>query len=282
MSKISYLFRSIAQLPKASASLCPNCGSHSRRELDSKYFITRLCRCNDCQLMFRSPTDSQDFNRFFYNFKYKQGMTTECPPKSEIETLKTSNFAGSERDFAGYVDFLDRHCVPKGMRLFDFGCSWGYGSFQFARAGYDVYSHEIGVDRRTYAIENLGIRHLDDPYAIIEGHPLFNSFDCFFSSHVLEHVPAPSKVIDLAWQCLKPGGAFVAFTPNGNDAFRRHDPQGWRNMWGGVHPNYLDDVFYDHQFARSRRLYDSRDGGEVNTQYELGFVAFKDANKGGF
>src|SRR5262249_24072935 len=148
--------------------------------------------------------------------------------------------------------------------------------------GYDVHSYEIALDRRTYAIEKLGISHIDQPFAIGEGHPLHQTFDCFFTAHVLEHVPAPSKVIDLAWRCLKDGGAFVAFTPNGNDAFRTFNPQSWRRMWGGVHPNYLDDVFYEQHFQRSRRRYGARDGSDVNKQYELGFIAFKDAGNGGF
>ncbi len=205
-----------------------------------------------------------------------------CPSADEIARLKAANFAGTERDFASYIDFLKRHGMAPGARLFDFGCSWGYGSYQFSQAGYDVHSYEIALDRRTYAIEKLGIRHVDEPFAIADGHPLQGSFDCFFSAHVLEHVPSPSKVIELAWRCLKDGGAFVAFTPNGCDAFRQYDTQGWRNMWGGVHPNFLDDRFYDRHFSRSRRLYGSRDGSDVHKQYELGFVAWKDASMGSF
>lgn len=282
MSKLSYLLRSTARYPVPSASLCPNCGSSEGKVLDRKYVVTTLMRCSACKLMFRTPTDSEEFNRVFYNFHYQQGTAMICPPSHEIAALKASNFAGTERDFAGYVGFLERHGVKPPARVFDFGCSWGYGSYQFSRAGYDTYSYEIGLDRRTYAIQQLAIRHIDEPFSITNGHPLFESFDCFFSAHVLEHVPAPSKVFDLAWQCLKPGGAFVAFTPNGNDGFRRNHPGGWRNMWGGVHPNYLDDEFYNRHFSRSRRLFASRDGSDLNAQYELGFVAFKDAAHGGF
>ncbi len=282
MGKFSYLLRSAARYPLASGARCPNCGSDHGEVVDRKFVVTTLKRCDDCKLMFRTPTDSEEFNRVFYNFHYQQGTAMICPSLDEIAALKASNFAGTERDFAGYVGFLERHGISSDARLFDFGCSWGYGSYQFSQAGYDVDSYEIGLDRRTYAIDHLAIRHVDDPYDIVEGHPLYNAFDCFFSAHVLEHVPAPSKVIDLAWRCLKPGGAFVAFTPNGNSGFRDHNLAGWRHMWGGVHPNYLDSVFYDHQFSRSRRVFAARDGGDLNSQYELGFVAFKDESKGGF
>ena len=58
-----------------------------------------------------------------------------------------------------------------GAMLFDFGCSWwGYGSYQFSRAGYDVQSYEIAEDRRNYGIAETGrARHIDDPFAIRAG-----------------------------------------------------------------------------------------------------------------
>jgi 2-polyprenyl-3-methyl-5-hydroxy-6-metoxy-1,4-benzoquinol methylase len=282
MGNLNYLLRSAVKFADAAAWHCPNCGSVEHAELDRKYFVTRLLRCANCRLMFRSPTDSEEFNRRFYNFHYQQGTAMICPSDEAIAKLKVSHFAGTERDFSGYIDFLARNGVKPGGRVFDFGCSWGYGSYQLAKAGYDVRSYEIAVDRRTYAIEKLGIIHIDEPSAIVEGHPLAGSFDCFFSAHVLEHVPSPSKVIDLAWHCLRDGGVFVAFTPNGNDAFRRFNPGGWRNMWGNVHPNYLDDQFYNREFARSKCVFASQNGADVNRQYELGFVAIKNAAASSF
>ena len=281
MSKLIYLLRSAANFSNRAALRCPNCDSTSSNPVDRKYLVTELRRCVDCQLMFRTPTDTEEFNRVFYNRHYRQGTTTEMPSSVQLEALKASKFENTEQSYSGYLEFLSRHGVKKG-KLFDFGCSWGYGSYQFAQAGYDTYSYEIAVDRRTYAIDKLDIRHVDEPMSINDGHPLAGACDCFFSAHVLEHVPSPSKVFDLAWRCLKDGGAFVAFTPNGNAGFRAFNPQAWRNMWGGVHPNYLDDVFYERHFARSKRSFGSRDGSEMNHQYELGFIAFKDASKGGF
>ncbi len=282
MSKVSYLVRSASQFAKPAAWRCPNCGSATSTEVDRKYIVTRLLRCAECSLMYRGPTDSEEFNRLFYNFHYQEGTAMICPSSSAIARLREENFAGDDRDFAGYIAFLERHGAKRGGRLFDFGCSWGYGSYQFARAGYDVQSYEIADDRRNYAIEHLGIRHIDDPFAIVEGHPLAGSFDCFFSAHVLEHVPSPSKVIDLARRCLRDGGLFVAFTSNGNEGFRKCNPASWHNMWGSVHPNFLDGQFYSHQFARSKHRFVSRDGVDVDTQYELGFVAIKNAAVGGF
>jgi 2-polyprenyl-3-methyl-5-hydroxy-6-metoxy-1,4-benzoquinol methylase len=282
MSKASYFLRSLALQASPSAFCCPNCRQRASKILDRKFVITQLRRCKSCKLQFRTPADSEHFSHKFYNFSYVQGDAMNCPSPTELAKLKSENFDNSDRSFSGYVKFLDRHGLARRSRVLDFGCSWGYGSYQFAQAGYETYSYEVAVNRRNYGIAHLGVRHIDDIYEIGPGHSLYQSFDCFFSAHVLEHVPSPSKIIDIAWNCLKPGGLFVAFTPNGCEQFRKFDPGGWHNMWGEVHPNYIDDVFYNQHFARSERKFAARDDGEVMTQYELGFVAKKSVNAEGF
>ena len=118
---------------------------------------------------------------------------TDYPDRRGLERLKLNSFTGSEQNYSEYIAFLQRYGVKPGAKVFDFGCSWGYGSYQMNKAGYDVQSYEIGVERRNYGINNLGVNHIDDPYAIQAGHPLHESFDCFFSAHFLEHVPSPKQ-----------------------------------------------------------------------------------------
>lgn len=282
MSRVGYFLRSVSRFGDSAYWSCPNCGSSGGREIDRKYVVTRLLRCDSCRLMFRAPTDSEEFNRRFYNLHYREGATTKCPDDDELADLKATNFEHSEKNFDRYSRLMRVHGIAEGARVFDFGCSWGYGSYQFARAGYDVLSYEIAEDRRKYGVAKLGVRHVDEPFAISPGHPLHNAFDCFFSAHVLEHVPAPSRVIDLAWRCLRPGGVFIAVTPNGMQAYRERFPHSWRTMWGGVHPNLIDNEFYDEQFSKSRRFFQSPNGCGVGEDYELAFIAVKDALNDGF
>lgn len=275
-SKISYLFRSVAKFPFETNSLCPNCGARPQEKLDAKYLVTQLHRCGQCALLFRTPTDTEAFSEDFYNRLYAEGTTTEYPAPTELTALKQCLFRGTEQDASGYIQFLNRHQIAAPMRLLDFGCSWGYYSYQFSNAGFETYSYEIARNRRNFGITNLGVQHIDDMYDIAADHPLAGTFDCFFSAHVLEHVPSPSRVIELAWACLKPGGAFVSFTPNGCESYRRNKPESWSRMWGEVHPNFLDDVFFEKHFANSRRTFEACDGGDVAKNYELGFIAWKD------
>jgi SAM-dependent methyltransferase len=78
-------------------------------------------------------------------------------------------------------------------------------------------------------------------------------YDCFFSAHVIEHVPAPAKVFEYARKLLRTGGLFLAFTPNGSETYRVRSKD-WMRLWGQVHPNLIDDIFLNASFRNSPRV----------------------------
>lgn len=223
---------------------------------DQKYLVTTLVRCEKCELMYRSPITGDEENRSFYQKAYKEGFTTDLPSESQLRTLLDSGFPG-EKNYKKYIDVLTALGCSPGQRLFDFGCSWGYGSWQFKSYGFEVESFEISQPRANFAREKLGLRvfsSMDDVAAPV---------DIFFSAHVLEHVPSVAATIETALRILRPGGLFVAFTPNGSEAYRSIDPGGWHRLWGYVHPQMLDDIFYRKRFGGDSVTFDT-------SPYDLG------------
>lgn len=250
MGKASYLRRSLMAQFDAARFNCPNCGSADNDVVDRKYGVTQLRRCGACRLLFRTPTDDPADNMSFYENDYAQGFTTDLPEASALAAMMRDGFAGTEKDYSYYLGVLAELGVRPGSALFDFGCSWGYGSFQLSRAGYDVIAYEIAPRRRRYARDKLGLRVLDD---MARGAAeLAGTFDCFFSSHVIEHVPQPARAFQYAMRLLKPGGLFVSFTPNGSAPHRAVSPD-WHRLWGEVHPNFIDIEFLDRGFGGSPR-----------------------------
>jgi SAM-dependent methyltransferase len=250
MSRFSYFRRSLAARFVKSRLSCPNCGCSKAHRMDRKYLVTELRRCDNCSLMFRIPTDDPSANEAFYENEYEQGFTTDIPSEAELHELMRSGFSGTEKDYTYYINVLKEMGLSHGARVFDFGCSWGYGSFQFGRAGFDVTAFEVAPSRRRFANEKLSVNTIDDmEHAARE---MAASFDCFFSAHVIEHVPSPAKAFDYALRLLKPNGIFVSFTPNGSKEHRIASPQ-WSKLWGQVHPNFIDDVFLDKSFNKSPR-----------------------------
>ncbi len=200
--------------------------------------------------MFRTPTDYPKANLMFYENEYKQGYTTDLPSDAALAEMKRSNFAGTEMCYSYYINVLNQIGLKAGSKVFDYGGSWGYESYQFAQAGFQVLSFEVAPSRRRYAHEKLGVDTVDDMDKAAADHA--NHFDCFFSAHVLEHVPSPAKSFGYALRLLRPEGLFVSFTPNGCHAHRAASPL-WSKLWGEVHPFFIDDIFLDRSFKLSPR-----------------------------
>ncbi len=217
-----------------------------------KYLVTQLRECQKCSLLFRVPTDNPRNNLRYYESEYSQGFTTEIPSDDTLAELLKDSFAGKEKDWSYYNRVLGMLGLAAGARLFDFGCSWGYGSWQMARAGLTVVASDVAPSRLRFAAERLGVTTIDDAEAAADPR-LAASFDCFFSAHVLEHVPRPSAVFDFARRLLRPGGLFVSFTPNGCAAARKVQAN-WEKWWGEVHPNFINDRFLDRAFADCPRV----------------------------
>ena len=255
--KANYFIELLGKRLSGKGLVCPDCGSSDFRLADRKFLVAELRRCDACKLLYRAPTDTLAENEGFYQDDYSEGFTTDTPDDAELARLKETVFADSGKSFAYYIGLLEALGVAPGARLFDYGCSWGYGDWQFARHGYDVTACEISRPRAEFARRKLGVNclpRLPDANNLGE---LAHSFDVFFSSHVFEHVPSPREVIKLARALLKPDGLFVVFTPNGSAAFKASSPAEWHSMWGKVHPNVIDDVYYRAALPDARLHLDS-------------------------
>jgi 2-polyprenyl-3-methyl-5-hydroxy-6-metoxy-1,4-benzoquinol methylase len=240
--KIVYFADSARKNLNSSYAVCPSCGSNESQTVDTKMMVTRLARCERCGLQFRVPITTDRENSRFYQRVYSQGFTTAMPGEDELAALMAASFRGTEKDYSVYLAVLEALGCHPGDTLLDFGCSWGYGSWQLLQAGYRVKAVEISVPRCAYARDRLGIEACESPSAIR------GPFDVFFSAHVLEHVPSVQETIAYARKMLRPGGLFIAFTPNGSEAFRKTDPWTWHRLWGHVHPQFLDERFYRKAF----------------------------------
>lgn len=238
-AKLNYLLTCSKHFGNKERRKCPSCGHPESERISLKYLVTSLRRCKRCDLQFRTPTTTSDENETFYQSEYKQGFTTDMPSFENLRLMLGKKFKNTEQDYSRYIEVLSALGFGSGHKLLDFGCSWGYGSWQLADAGFDVTAFEISKSRCGYAREHLDIRAHDE-LTKIEGY----QFDVFFSAHVLEHVPAVADVVTYAFSKLKKNGLFIAFTPNGSRAYREENFESWNRFWGMVHPNFLDDRFY--------------------------------------
>jgi len=246
--KIDYLRTCVKKQLAGEGFACPSCGDSNFMFVDRKYLVTSLRRCKNCQLLFRAPTTNLEENALFYQDAYTQGFTTDIPSDLQLEKFLDNGFIGTERDYSTYIELVRNASDTNRNRVFDFGCSWGYGSWQFSQNGFDVESFEISKPRAEFARNRLGVK-VHTSLSTVSG-----LFDVVFSAHVLEHVPSVQESIKFGFSILKPGGIFIAVTPNGSAEFRKRNPKSWHKLWGLVHPNFLDGGFYKSFFADNSYL----------------------------
>jgi len=219
--------------------------------VDQKYFFTRLFECQECHLQFRHPSDSKAFNEEFYQTDYEQddGITTDLPSAEVLHQMISNNFANSPKNAEPVINLWQSLFARLDeIKAIDYGCSWGYMSYQFIKKGVQLQSFEISKPRAVFGNKNLG---LDIKMDVKNLQPENN---LFYSSHVIEHVPSITDMINQAKRLLKREGFFVAECPNGSTAFRKINASGFHQCWGLVHPNYLSDKFYQQLFKSNPYL----------------------------
>jgi len=222
---------------------CPCCGSADTVLVKRKFLVTTLRECGQCHLRFRWPKDDEQINRMFYQEAYKEGFTSDCPSDEALRELLAAGFAGHEKDYSHYVAVLKAAGVRPGDRVLDFGCSWGYGSYQLKQAGFDVTGYEISEPRGRYASQKLGVNMVADPVRLAA------QVDCVFSAHVMEHLPAPGILWNVALASLREGGLFIAFVPNGDPARETlpESREAYHALWGQAHPLMITAAHLDWQ-----------------------------------
>ncbi|MEO6960742.1 MAG: methyltransferase domain-containing protein [Puia sp.] len=224
---------------------CPFCQSDQCAEIDRKYYITRLMECENCHLYFRYPVDKKEENASFYQTEYKEKdkITTDLPDAASLQQMKDSRFENSNKNGKRFLNlFSQLYPDQKSLRIVDYGCSWGYMTYQFQQAGHLVQGCEISRSRAGYGIKNLGVQ-IETNESNLKGNN-----QIFFSSHVIEHHPDIKGMIRLAESLLIKGGYFIAVCPNGSPPYRREHPEAFHHAWGKVHPSYLNGDFYKKAF----------------------------------
>jgi SAM-dependent methyltransferase len=133
-------------------------------------------------------------------------------------------------------------------RLLDYGCSWGYGVYQFEQVGYEAMGFEISQPRAAYGRKHLHVMILSSAAALADLPPA--SFDVIHTSHVLEHLPTLMHPFATFRRLLKPSGILVIFVPNAGGKLARELGVEWGPMISERHCLALDATFFAHNLPK--------------------------------
>jgi 2-polyprenyl-3-methyl-5-hydroxy-6-metoxy-1,4-benzoquinol methylase len=161
----------------------------------------RVTSCLSCGLWFMNPRPTWDELKKVYEEEY-----VDC----ELYDMETVNRWRVKNVYPSKIENL-RQVQPAG-RLLDVGAGVG-GFLSLARdAGYDIQGCEPSKSESDLALKRYGIELLNcdlESCAFEE-----KSFDVIHMHHVLEHVPDPSKTLELVSCLLRPDGVFYFEVPN--------------------------------------------------------------------
>lgn len=229
LHKFRYFLWAFAQAKHGDRS-CPSCSSPHVDMVRRKFLVTALLECRNCGLRFRVPKDTATRSRKFYQREYEQGFTTDIPSDEQLQDMLNHRFRNTVKDYQTYISVLNAIGIEPGMTILDFGCSWGYGSWQLREAGYKVYSYELSKSRAEFARTKLGCSIVGDDL-------VSNPVDCLFSAHVLEHLTDPNLLWGIAERVLSSKGVVVSFLPNGDSRLEaQYGSKQYHQLWGQVHP----------------------------------------------
>lgn len=131
-------------------------------------------------------------------------------PHDVLKSLSRSAHLSHVNLVAKSFDVKEGH----GKRALDVGCGYGYGMGLFRDFGYEVYGTDISEHVLKKARNNV------DKGAILMVHDIQNplpfdiKFDLITCFEVLEHLKSPESAVENCYHALKPGGLFIASTPN--------------------------------------------------------------------
>jgi SAM-dependent methyltransferase len=239
MPQVSFLTRVL--LNYGTDKNCPYCHSERTQLAGRKHFVLQLRRCADCGLRFRWPKQTPEFSRKYYQRTYKEGTyTTDLPDKETLDKFIASGFVGSPKDFSYSIRIL-KGLLPKG-RVLDYGCSWGYGTYQLKLAGYEAVGFEISKPRADEGRRTLGVEIVDTLQSL-DAMPNA-SFDGIYASHVLEHLQSLKEVFAFFARVLRPEGIAMVLVPNCGGKLARELGTEWGPVIGEKHTLALDADFF--------------------------------------
>jgi 2-polyprenyl-3-methyl-5-hydroxy-6-metoxy-1,4-benzoquinol methylase len=153
---------------------------------------------------------------------------------SSSESLAKKERSGT-RSFARYaaeVEVIPRLVdqQPADIRVLDFGMGWGHWCAMAQAFGMNATGIELSKERILYA-QQLGLKAVPslDNLRDVE-------FDFVNIDQVLEHLPAPQRIVEDLVSILRPGGVIRLSVPDGRKARRNVCRSDWKPSKDAIHP----------------------------------------------
>jgi len=222
------------------AACCPLCGACDHDVMFDLRAVSKplsvpglVARCRRCAMWFKIITDPARLDAAYGD---------------DYATVDGADqYLAGDAARAFFRKMLSEVAVTPGVvpRLLDIGAGQGVLLEEARRVGYEAE----GIDACGALVRKAQARGL--PVACMRADDLDarEQFDVVTMTDVIEHVPAPRRILAAAYRALKPGGTLIVYTPNHRGAvvalgtllhrigagFAVHE------IFGGNHVCFFDD-----------------------------------------
>jgi len=185
---------------------------HSGKLLDSKngYDVIECSLCNNKHII---PIPSEDDLKRVYEDEY---YDEEKPLYIERmnEDMEWWNLSYDDR-----YDSFEEYFNENRRKILDVGSGPGIFLKRGEERGWHVTGIEPSKQAFEYSSQTLGLKIHND-FLNEETKETFDTFDVVHMSEVLEHIPNPEGLLNIAYEKLNPGGLICVIVPNDYNPFQ--------------------------------------------------------------
>lgn len=155
-----------------------------------------IVRCRKCGLIYQNPRE-EELKCLYSEEYYSQYYGDKERLLSSAQVL---------------IENISKYIPNNKTRMLEIGAGLGY-TLKIARdKGWEVFGTEISPFAARYAQEQLGIKMFSG--SLEEAKFPEEFFDFVIMTHVLEHLPDPSKALEQIFHILKNSGILYVIVPN--------------------------------------------------------------------
>ncbi len=176
-----------------------------------------LSSCGNCGFVFSSDYFTPDAAEKFYEIKYKEGnYKSYCDFGEMKKEIYRTLLEGILRQIKINIPTFN----SKNCKMLDLGCGEGFSTHEGSKLGLKTTGVDISATAISIAVRKYGSMFFSSPLEKIDCLNLPKDFDLITLFDVLDHVYAPSKVIELASIHIKKNGFLYIDVCNFNSPYR--------------------------------------------------------------
>ncbi len=189
---------------------CLVCGS---TRTEQRYQITRfkVMGCLDCEQIFLHPLPSEAEIVDLFRQLYTNGEGSVPELKEYYQfTYHDEPENPLVQQYERHLELIERHRAPG--RLLDLGCGTGLFLAVARRRGWECFGVDESREATDWARDHFGLDPWVGAFESFAGEG--RTFDVISGWDIIEHSRDPVALLEVARECLAPGGFVALSTPN--------------------------------------------------------------------